>query len=383
MKRLVNGICFTLILIIGSFVDIHAKITTVQIFSLESESEMELEAEFSRLESLGINTVIIRVFKNKYDTPYKIINENDDEGIYFKSQNEPLVSNLLPLIISIAHKHNISVYAWITTRKCSWILSEHPEWDSLRFDVVARDFKPSDQLDIFNPAVRKRLQTMLMDLADTGIEGILLQDDLVSRQFDDFRTSLWLSFDGQQFNEDSFYTLFSKMNQHSKYLPRYYEWNFYKSKAICSFIGEFLGPIKKKHPEIKLAANVYYETVTQPGYARLWLSQDLEWMISTPLDTFAIMAYQRQMTYELDTSLENVLKTLSNAAELLNSSYLMSNNSIFWKIQIEDWSSGNHVNYKELMSSTLAAGNFSITIVPYRGISSLNYIEPIIAANSD
>ncbi len=371
MKLFVN-----LIIIVIAIIFLHsahaASPWAVQVFTLDTPTETDLQQEFNALAARGVETVIFRSFKLPGDPSYPLLTENAASGLYFKTRAEPLVSDLLPIVIRCAHRADMQCFAWVTTRKAAWILKAHPTLESRRIDVKTGLTQPSHHLDIFRPDVSDRLQQILLDLAATGVDGILVQDDLVSRQGDDLYTNLWNDFSGETFNEAGRLSLFQTTENRTVYTPRYLRWAHFKSRAIAGFLTETLHRVKSEYPDIKIAVNLYYEAVTMPQHGRNWLAQDLDELMKAPVDYWAVMAYQRQMIKELEKKAVGVGQLLARASDILTSGYLIPEEYVLWKLQVQDWETREQVSQHELgiVLNLLSPERF--VVVPYRGLRSLN-----------
>lgn len=373
MKFIVNFIFLILLLaarfrpVLGSGGD------GVQVFTLSSGTEIQLQAEFQRLKSAGIDRIMFRCFKNPGDTPFALLPERAETGVYFDSVREPVVSDLLPVIVRTAHARGLECHGWITSRKSMWILREHPEWEGSRHAIESRTQIPSGQLDIFEPAVQERLAAMYAELAATGVDGILIQDDFVSRQGDDLESRAWKAFAGREIDSGGWDGLFQTGSGHVKYRPLFHRWAFYKSRILAGILGRMIRELKIRVPGIAVSANIYYETVISPGLARLWLAQDLEALLETPVDRLAVMAYQDQMAVELGIPVETALNLLDRGRRRWVEGYLIPENSLLWKIQIADWNRGTPVDRRHLPRESSTSGLARIW-VPYRGLDSLEII---------
>ncbi len=331
-----------------------------------------MEEEFKKIKHSGVEVVIFRCFKNPGDTPFQLRKENKSSGVYFMTRKEPLVSNLLPDIISAAHKQHLKVYGWITTRTSQWILRKHPEWRGTRYDPVAKTFSPCNQLDVFNPDVQSRIADLLLDLAATGVDGILLQDDWVSRQGDDLESDLWIKFAGHSFSVADANRLFKKTaKDHTVYRPYYYRWSYTKAAALSDILKVILEKTKKYFPSLSIAVNIYPESISTPGWGCAWLAQDLELLTDIGIDKWAIMAYQRQMKKETHSTITAVANRLKRSFSLLKSAYLIPSDRIIWKVQVMDWQTRERIAGRELAFCKPEDSGVTITAVPYRGFSSI------------
>ena len=344
----------------------------VQIFNLPCENQTALASEFKILKQRGVEIIIFRCFKNPGDRPFKIAPEQNSSGVYFLTDQDPLVADILPDVVQTAHQYGLRCYGWITTRSSQWIIHENPHWKTSKLNIQQARFEKIEQLDIFNHRVQKRLISSIMQLARTNIDGILLQDDLVSRQFDDFETAAWLEYSKKPFQSSDIETLFSIHESGVTYKPRFYQWTFFKSQKIASFIQSIITTVKSARPDLKIALNVYYESFTAPEHSRNWLSQDLELLQNLSIDQFALMAYQTQMREELHLSVQQTNEKLQIGLQNLLTGYLIPPSQILWKIQSEDWNTGKKVNLEELKPNLPKNKNIKAVCVPYRGLDSIS-----------
>lgn len=380
MKRIVN-----LILVLLTAGSIFAStpdepIKAVQIFTLDSPDIQGLIAELRYLKQAGFNTIILRVFKNPYDGAFRFVRETGSSGVYFNSRQEPVVADALTPVIKAAHSLDIRVFAWITTRKSQWILSERPDWDSSDLNLETGQRSPGGHLDVFRMDVQKRLMEMLAELSMTGVDGILLQDDLVSRQAQDFSSAAWRDYSGSTFQDRHLTTLFYPGPQ-VKYKPDFFTWTRYKSKALAQIIQRFIRHVKSRRPDIKIAVNLYYETVLAPQHGRLWLSQDLEEMVSEPIDFWAIMAYQKQISQELNLTEKQIAERLVQARKYLTESLLIPDSALLWKLQLQDWKSNELVPVQDWSRLLESFSPNQYVLVPYRGRWSMQHFTASLNAS--
>ena len=70
-------------------------IRAAQVFHSEATNYIEFEKEIVHMKSLGINTIIFRVFGNSGDRVYKFANPKSEVGVYFKTTRSPVIDDLL------------------------------------------------------------------------------------------------------------------------------------------------------------------------------------------------------------------------------------------------------------------------------------------------
>jgi uncharacterized lipoprotein YddW (UPF0748 family) len=380
MNRLVNLLIpFLLIWIIIPCAESDS-IRGVQVFSLESRDIPSLKSEIEHLKLSGFNTLIIRVFKNPGDSRYHFLPEAHSAGVHFASSTEPVVSDVLAPVLEAAHDLNMKVFAWITTRKSRWILSGNPDWDSPVIEPETMRVSPGGHLDVFRTDVEKRLLGMLSDLAGTGVDGILLQDDLVSRQFEDFFTDPWRKFKGRPFQSNDLFSLFNLGRKPFRYRAAYHDWARHKSRSLATVLRRMVRHLKKINPSLEIAVNLYYETAVAPHHGRLWLSQDLEDLATIPADYWAIMAYQHQMAQELNLSLEQVALKLKQADQNLRNSLLIPESKIIWKFQTQDWRTGTLTTREDWQRIVRVFLPGQYILAPYRNSASIRSFSSAVSS---
>jgi uncharacterized lipoprotein YddW (UPF0748 family) len=381
MKRIVNLI-FIFMAVSGVCIGSDAiPIRAVQVFNLSSPDIVGLKSEFAQLKAAGFNTIIFRIFKNPYDSRYKFVPEAYSSGVYYQSVHEPVVADALSPVISTAHGLGMKVFAWVTTRKSQWILNENPSWDSPKLDLHSGQQLPGGQLDVFRTDVETRLSNMLTELAVSGVDGILFQDDFVSRHSEDLFTNAWRSFHGSTFHPEHVSVLFDLGRKPTGYRPEYYRWARHKSKSLAMILNRLISRVKRVNPAILVAVNLYYEVAISPHNGRLWLSQDLEEWSKIPVDFWAIMAYQRQMSGELNLSIEAISSKLQVSRTHLHDGFLIPPASILWKLQIQDWQTGEKVSNDEFSMFFNSFSPEQFVLVPYRGIENAQTYGSTILTN--
>ena len=147
----------------------------------------EIEANLARLKDAGVTTVFVRVFQNRGDRPlFYGGRPTAAVGVYFPTAAAPVVADNLAVVSAACRRLGLSVYAWMTTRACDWLLEERPDLADLRYDSAAGKVLPAGRLNIFHPVVRRRLTAVFRDLARADIDGVLFQDDLVLKAGEGF-----------------------------------------------------------------------------------------------------------------------------------------------------------------------------------------------------
>jgi hypothetical protein len=159
----------------------RGRLRVAQVLLFEGRTTEDISANLARLRDAGVDTVFLRVFHNHGDRPLLEGGPSARSGVYFQTEAAPVLKDYLAEIIPVCRELGLSVFAWMTTRRSEWLLSERPDLAELTLDLDTGRTLPSHSLNIFHPTVRERLFQAFSDLAAYDIDGILFQDDLVMR----------------------------------------------------------------------------------------------------------------------------------------------------------------------------------------------------------
>ena len=131
-----------------------------------------------RLKEAGVDTVILRVFQNYGDRSLLLERRKEGSGLYFRTTAGPVLTDYLAAVIPVCRRLGLSVFAWITTRRCEWLLNAEPELAELAYDPAAGRIVRSRSLSIFQPRVKERLLQLGLVLLILLFASVLLFDIL-------------------------------------------------------------------------------------------------------------------------------------------------------------------------------------------------------------
>jgi len=280
-----------------------------QVLLFRGTTPAEIEANLSRLKDAGVTTVFVRVFQNRGDRPlfYDGRPTTTAVGVYFPSAAAPVVADNLAVVSAACRRLGLSVYAWMTTRACDWLLGERPDLADLRYDSATDKVLPSARLNIFHPVVRQRLTAVFRDLARTDIDGVLFQDDLVLKAGEGFSPEAIAAYLKESGVAISPALLFDRppgagaaaIFSAEFYRDAFWPWVAWKNRALLDLAQELTAAAREVRPGLRFALNMYYETVLNPRMALAWYAQDLGVARNRPFDYFSVMSYHRQIGREL------------------------------------------------------------------------------------
>jgi biofilm PGA synthesis lipoprotein PgaB len=341
----------------------------VQVMYFEGKTYPEVEQEIKALKSSGVDTVILRVFHNKGDRYYPVARHGADRGVYFSTLSAPVVDNILPAILDIAHRNGIKVFAWMTTRYADYGVEGESACAS--YDIPEREYARCKGLDLFSEEAVARLEKLYSDLAEHEIDGVLFQDDLVLRHNEGFGKAASAAFardTGAKLDPESFYVRGGAAGQ-VHYTRLFWKWSSWKNRRLVGVAERLMHTVKRKRPEAMFAINLMYESVTNPPYALAWLSQDIGEALKADFDYYSIMAYHRQMGQELQKDGPEIRDMIAGmVADAVST--IGEPERVLMKVQTIDWKTGEPLEDDEvvrLIRQIKGVRDVSVAVVPYRG----------------
>ena len=355
-----------------------------QVLTFHCKNYGEVEQIIVDLREAGVNTLIVRVFQNHGDTFHHFARPRCQVGVYFETEHAEVVDPMLTRLVSIAHRHGLKVFAWMETRKMPLRLNNPAKARAVRYDFAKQTFELMPMWSIFAEEVQRSLMALYQDVARTGIDGILVQDDLIMYQYEDFypgAVSLFERETGKVLSPKTLYLSVFKSPKGRWFVRNYsytfWRWSRWKNQKLLDLAHNLIRATKEINPSVKFALNFMYESVTDQDNALAWLSQDLEAATKLPLDFYAIMAYHRQIKKELHLSDEETYGKLANmSARLLR--VIDDPSKILMKIQVRDWDTRKQIpsfEIDEVLRRIDSQSKISLAFVPCSGRHSLEVIR--------
>lgn len=237
------------------------------------------DPDLSDLEEAGFEKIIIRSF----------LNDGLKGGLLFENDLFRVVYPGFSRIVKKNNKRKFSLWGWLISRKYDWLQTEK------FYDSKYSKGKRSKirKLDLFVPGVREKVLAVFRNMAESGVEGILIQDDL------SFMSDEGFSDKGLQvFANESGVPAKEKLMMESG-SPYNIKWISIKNRIVNKFLADIIKECREVNPDIKIGINVYYEASIHKSKGNEWHSQDLEGIAATDVDFIYLMMYHRQMKKEL------------------------------------------------------------------------------------
>lgn len=357
------------------------RLNIAQVSYLPSRTYDEVSREFQQMRRLGYDTVALRVFHNRGDRYYPFIAPRAEAGVYFATGQAPVVADILTPLIPLARAAGLRVYAWAGTLRTP--LNGPSDLRDRRFDLASGQVLPTDTLDPFHPEVRRRLQDLFADLARYGLDGILLQDDLMLHHTEGFSATAlaaYLRCGGRLPDPEDFYrdrrTMEDGRVRVGCYSPSFYRWSQWKCRVLMDLAAAVRNSVRQVDPDIRLAFNLPYEILSNPQGALAWFSLDLSEVRKTGFDYLGLMLYHRQMAKELGLSGEQAERLVGQLVAQ-GSEALASPAELLVKLQAIDFDSLESIAPAELERVARIVGERSVSRAwfPYSGSTEIFSIE--------
>lgn len=363
-------------------------LVAAQILLWDAPTWEALDREMARLAGAGFNAVFFRAFSNPEDRIYPFVGEVEERaGFYFHTSHAPVVADILGKVAQLAHRHRLSLYAWMTSRYADYGLppSVRDAWGERTYDLAAGATAAGKGLDIFNEEAVSYLESIFTDLARYPVDGILFQDDLVSRHTDGYsraaaaayRRDFQKPLDPARFYHDVVVPEGGAKPRVGKYTGDFWAWVQWKNRRILDVAARLGAKVRQAHPKARVALNFMYEAASAPQNGLAWLSQSLSEAHRRDFDYYAVMAYHRQMREELGLSLEEVC-TLVRRMSLSLYAGARPERAVI-KLQIRDWQDASPIPLEEISQVTAAVLEGArgtgvvpnLAVVPYRSAEDL------------
>jgi biofilm PGA synthesis lipoprotein PgaB len=346
-----------------------APMRAVQVMFFEGRTIEDIAIEMKRVKQAGVNTIIFRVFHNKDDRYHALARSGVKSGVYFKSSRAPVVTDILPEIITAAHKNGLKIFAWMTTRYADYGIEGADSLACKGYDMASGAFVRCKGLDLFSEEAVRHIVSLYSELADNDIDGILFQDDLVLRHNEGFGPYARAFFKRETGNELTPSLLYGAgvSGSSPNYTPLFWKWAEMKNRRLLGVASRVMEAVRKKRPQAKFAINLMYESVTRPAMALAWLSQSMESAVKTGFDYYSVMAYHRQMGEELNAdpvAVKAIIRKMAADATRIAGSA----GKVLLKFQTIDWKTGKALPSDEVtgLVQDIRDGGLSLAVVPYR-----------------
>jgi hypothetical protein len=238
-------------------------------------------------------------------------------GVYFKTNQAAVVRETVADAVRAAHQRGFKVWVRIPVRHLPWFKVPDQERD-LRYDPVRKRLTPTDALDFFNPSTLERLEQFDLDLAATGMDGFVMDEDPLIGPWEGLspkaRAASDLDF-GEGLEPER---LIAPAGPSGRKIsapeisgtPLFWKWTGWKNRQIVGHLAEVIKTVRDRYPLVDWVRVVPVSALTQPQVALARSGIDVLEEKMHGIDYFAIPV-------STDSGTDNPLLVLDRMVDLI------------------------------------------------------------------
>ncbi|MEM7252112.1 MAG: poly-beta-1,6-N-acetyl-D-glucosamine N-deacetylase PgaB [Pseudomonadota bacterium] len=263
--------------LLADFTPTRLRAAQVDLDYVYDENPEQVNANLSRLldriKSSGLNTVFLQAFADP-----------DGDGIadalYFPNRYLPVRADLFNRVAwQLRTRAGVQVYAWLPV--LGFDLDESHPRVLLDSDPPAQDPNAYPRLSPFSAHVRKSVAGIYEDLArGSAIAGLLFHDDALLSDREDASDA-----GRAEYRDWGHQGTLSEIRNNAQ---AFEDWSKRKEASLYAFTDELATTVRRYHPDIKTARNLYARPVIDEN-AQTWFAQSLRGFLAH-YDYTALMA---------------------------------------------------------------------------------------------
>ncbi len=203
-----------------------------------------------------------------------------EEGAYFESRGIPVVDPVLPGLVSEAQSLGWKVWASVQIRRVPGL------------SVPGKGGAPQG-MDLFDPSVHEKLTGFLGDLAETGVDGIVINDDPLYDPREGFSSNMIRAFQ-KDYGVSSVQTgtfssgvPFTKTGNPSDD-PLLWQMIGWRNRETMDRIEKLIIEVREEFPFLVWAQRVSREAVTEPHTTLVRSGENLVQSLQSGVDFFIV-----------------------------------------------------------------------------------------------
>lgn len=234
-------------------------VRAVQLASPAFVNQKTFESTIQMLSRNGITTLIIPVSQPPDPLP----------GVFFKTNQAPVIQDLLGSALTLAHNYKMSVFATMPLREMDWL--KDTKWLDLKFDPATKRFKTSRRLNLWNPAVQDYLLAFYFDLAAYPLDGLIIEEPVGYSETEGFNEIAL-----KQFNKDFGLQLTSaELYGNGELTPAFWRWTGWKNRQVMTGLAHLVHELHVRRPQLRIGLAMSKEAAGLPKEALVKYGQDL------------------------------------------------------------------------------------------------------------
>ncbi len=226
----------------------------------------DLEPWMQGLVRAGVTTLVLEAVTDGGTTP---------AGVYFDTGLAPVHRDVFGLVLPMARRAGLSVFAVFSLQRMPWVDSQS-EWLNAVYDPAERRMRPSATVDLLNPAVQDKLVGLAADLAQPGIEGVVVRLSEGKGFFAECGTAARTRFAAVFAVEPEPAHLCSVSGRSLEAMPQeFWRWVGWKSQERLRLVERIREAMRQKHPHLVVALEVHPEAAVDPLRGLIEYGEDL------------------------------------------------------------------------------------------------------------
>jgi hypothetical protein len=195
-------------------------------------------------------------------------------GVYFKTRQASVIRETVAGAVKAAHRRGYKVWVRIPIRHLPWFKVPGEERD-LRYDPVRKRLDPTDALDFFNPATLERLKQFDLDLAATGMDGFVIDENPLIGPLEGLGPKAQAAFlvdFGERLEPERLLPVAASAGRkiptpESSGTPLFWKWTGWKNRQVLGQMAEVVKAVRSRYPLVDWVRVVPLSAVTQPQVA--------------------------------------------------------------------------------------------------------------------
>jgi len=216
-------------------------------------------------------------------------------GVYFKTRQASVIRETVAGAVKAAHQLGYKVWVRVPVRHLPWFKVPGEERD-LRYDPVRKRLVPTDALDFFNPTTLEHLEQFDLDLAATGVDGFVIDEDPLIGPWEGFSPTAQAAFlldFGERLGPDRLIPIGDSAGRkipapESSGTPLFWKWTGWKNRQVLGHLAEVMMAVRNRYPSLEWVRVVPVSAVSQPHMALARSGIDLLEEKINGFDYFAI-----------------------------------------------------------------------------------------------
>ncbi|PCI30495.1 MAG: hypothetical protein COB67_01560 [SAR324 cluster bacterium] len=307
--------------------------TLVDISYPATKSWDELNAYFTKLNRNGIASIQIPILQFMGKSVYLFAQAQRKQGYFFQSKKGAPVDDLLEKVILMAHDNNLKVFASFPLRNHPLVSDAAEYLQDESWDPIQNQTVPNLKLDLLNPGTQHYLQSLLDDLVQTRIDGIIFQDDFtydIREGFSPIARSRFKFHTGRD----------TDLNQMLISIPPTDNQDYgvvtgdsfealskWRTQEIKQVLWELVSHVRQQRSDLSLGLEVTPEMLLDEEISQKWYSTGLHYL--KDLDVGFYILKNRKFNSMEESDPESYIKSLNKLREATSQS-----KEIFLKIAL-------------------------------------------------